>query len=71
MAAMEDEKDLKAWKKIGPVLVDLVAQLQAERDDARSAARALWMNWSFREKEESNPGLAHELRDTCPWLKDD
>lgn len=67
----EEEKDLKAWKKIGPVLVDLVAQLQRERDDARSAARHLWMNWSYAEKVQSNKGLTEHLRDTCPWLKDD
>lgn len=65
----EEGKELKAWKKIGPVLIDLLEKTAEERDDARSAARALWMMWSFEEKENRDKGLAHHLRDTCPWLK--
>lgn len=53
------------------MLLDMLVEERAERDDARNAARALWMMWSFAEKEDRDKGLAHALRADCPWLKDE
>lgn len=68
---MNDLSELLMWRRLGVWLVDRVEERTKERDQARGAARAMWMDRSYAEKEAYNKSQTEWLRDTCPWLKDD
>ena len=45
--------------------------LEREREAARRAARALWLMWSYREKEARDKELTEWLKANCPWLEEE
>jgi hypothetical protein len=49
------------------VLDDVVNDL----DQARNAARMLWMMFSYREKEERDKGQTEWLKANCLWLQEE
>lgn len=45
--------------------------IQKEKEDARSVARALWLCWSYAEKEERDKGLMEWIKSEHPWIMED
>lgn len=48
-----------------------IVRVKRERDEARSVARALWMCWSYREKEERDKGLMEWIKENHAWIMEE